>query len=278
VEAYIGSDIEKLTFIMIKPDCNSNFMMHKDLKEQLKFNKLNIIDTFEIELGDEDIKYMWPYYSSCLLTTFFLQCYLVGEKVNVFIVEGENSVTKVKRIKTGIRKKYGLGFFANCMHAPSDIVENRSQITMLLAKAKKVFFMHTNWDNEVKKPKDGLWGRFAELDNERIKVIVDNVWHMGRIRGWDNIYIYKVDNAETYLQLLDDDKNSLDYFTASLYEVFKQWEPEKAIITTLELHRCGSIIISSGDKVNMEGLSQKLLGYGINSRVLCNLEFKKLAE
>lgn len=274
-------DNEKLSFILIKPDGMNNLVMLEDLASQVELFGLSIVDTCKFIFKKEYIKSLWPSHYVCPLTSALLNKYLTGYELKVLVLEGEDSITKTNKIKSYIRQKYSLGAFSNCIHTPSNLSELKSQLEFIFRITGKDihFSKHNNSSTDFNpnsnpntNPLLGIWGRFADLGEEILSDVVEKVWNLGKNNGWENLWSYTIPPDEAYVKLHVDYKNSIAYVCSCLYELFIYWEPERVLITVLEVDRTGSLIIASGKYNDMASKAIKLREMGLISELIPNIQ------
>ena len=253
------------SFFLIKPDGINNFAMLEELENQLKLSELKIVDSFKVILKSKDIKLLWP---PCPISSLLLSNYLSGHEMKVLMLSGEAAVLKSKNIKYYIRSKYSLGAFANCLHTPSTVKEYEFQIEILLQISGRITSGTLSPYKVLFEERAGVWGRLAKLGNERLCGLAEKVWDIGNSNGWGNMYTFEVPKGESYVKLNNDNVNSISYVTSCLYEFFTDWEPERALMTVIEVDRKGSLVLGSGKKHEMLSIKNKLCELGLNAEVI----------
>lgn len=126
------NEYSSYSFVLIKPDAYDNINLNNDLNGYLSKYDLDIVNTYYITIKEFHLKNLWPIYQQCDLTRLFIEKYLLNNLCKVILLYGNDALNKVRIIKKEIRKKYSMGFFSNCIHAPSNILENEVDLKLLI--------------------------------------------------------------------------------------------------------------------------------------------------
>jgi nucleoside diphosphate kinase len=249
------------SFIMLKPDAISNPETRAYIDQLLSEYELQKVDAFSTALSEEDILFFWSHQHLGDVINACLKCYLMGHKLEVILVEGNDAIAGVKKIKKQTRKKYSISMFSNCMHTPASEEEYLKQVKVFMDKQKHGY--------KIEDPR-------ALSHNESMN-IASSMFELGLSYGWDNVWkeINPISHStnEYLLEIYNDDDHTLEEAAGIFFEQFDLWTIVKAYLCAIEIHRVGKVVVLGGmeqDLGKIKKINESLKARRINCSIIRN--------
>lgn len=120
------------SLLLIKPD-GVRLGISNEIEQMLKNECLCIVNRQIRRLTKQDIIILYPELSFELtpITNTFLHCYLLNKEIELFLVNGNEVVSKLLGIKNILREKYKKHLFASVIHTSDSIAEFERQKGLL---------------------------------------------------------------------------------------------------------------------------------------------------
>lgn len=253
------------SFVLLKPDAMSDVRIQQYIFYSLDKYNLSIISKTFISLKPDDITTLWEFTLRDPICKRILELHLTNKVLHLMVVEGEDALSKVCKIKLETRKLYAKSFFSNCLHAPKNKQEYNRDINYLFygtcSKIKTELIGDTS-----------KFLKFHKLDDNDYCQCADQIYAYYKNNPMPMSSIENNTSDKKYLLYLHDDTiHELVYVVAAIYEfvpgltVFDSY-----LICMLAELRETTLLMCSNDNKNIEKIFNQLLKAGIKVSICEN--------
>ncbi|NMA32091.1 MAG: nucleoside-diphosphate kinase [Candidatus Methanofastidiosa archaeon] len=249
--------IEK-SFILLKPDAMENDQIQQHIYNSLKACNLSIKSKKEIVLKEEDVTALWEFTIRDPVCKKILQLYLTNKALQLILIEGENALSKVCKIKSETRKIYAKTFFANCLHAPKSDQEYTRDIYFIFEGKRRELKPILIYDTSK-------FSKFSKLKKEDFHKCANEIYMITEKNDFLIPAVKKVLSDERHLLYLHNDKiHELVYVAAAIYEFIPKLTLSEAYLICICVEIKGkALLMCSDNKGSLEEIYNLLLETGI---------------